>query len=393
MLIKNSIRTFNVWWSPDREGILIRLLFVAFYGSSGAWMPFFNVYLLEVGLLGVQVGLIASINRAVMMASQPLWGMAGDAWGRRRTLLLSLFMAVLIFPGFAFGTNFWFFFVWIILYAFLVTPIGPLVNSLALDYLDGNKRLSFGRLRIWGSFGFAAAAFLAGRAIMDRDIRLIFVFAALMSFMGWLVVRNTRHKPVAGGATGRSWNGLRVVLRNRRLLTFLALVILFQLGTSAYSAFFPVYLNELGASSQLIGLAVGVIGLSEMPLWLVGDAIIKRLGLRVTLVICFLTFAVRALLLSFLTQPVLAIFIQMLHGSTALYLTASIGFVNQQVPRQWRATGQSLFWAANYGPGVLMGALVAGFLYDYVGVQMMYRLIGGLLLSVAVAALIVLREK
>jgi PPP family 3-phenylpropionic acid transporter len=374
------------------ESIVLRLLYFLYYGSGACWYPFLNVYLRQIGLSGLQIGMLAGIRPAVTVLSQPLWGVAADLWGRRRTLLLTALLAALGTLGFAYNSGFWFLLGWSILYAFLSNPVGPLIDSLVLDYLEINSALSYGRLRLWGAVGWAALAYVVGRAIAGRDMRLIFPFGAVTMLLGWLLVMCTSRK---GGGTeggqGNTWRDMGPLLRNGRLLIFLALVTLLQIGAASSFSFLSIYMNELGASQQLIGLAFSVQGLSELPLYLVAAAVIGRIGPVKTLIIAFLMMAARALLYSLISQPEPAVAVQLLHGSFSLFLVASVEYVNRLVPAKWRATGQSLFWAAHMGAGAILGNSLAGFLYDQIGVQGMYRLSGFAILVVTLATGLVLR--
>jgi PPP family 3-phenylpropionic acid transporter len=376
-----------------REHTALRMLYFLYYGSFAAWSPFFAVYLRQVGLSGIQIGALTGIRPAVAIAGQPLWGVVADLWGRRRTLLLTILLASVLLPGFTWSTGFWFLLSWSVLYAFLSNPSGPLIDSLALDYVEGGRHLSFGQFRLWGGIGWAIMAYMVGRAIDGRDLRLVFTFGAILMFLGWFLALLTSRKPGDAGVLGSSWQDIGPLLRNRRLLIFLVLVMLLQVGASSTFTFFPIYMNELGASPQLIGLAYGVQGLSELPLYLIAATIIRRVGLSKTLALTFLVFSVRAFLYSFISQPVAALAVQLVHGSVALVLVTSAEYVNQQVPKAWRATGQSLFWAAHLGAGSLMGNALAGFLYDQMGTQAMFRLSGFLILGVALAAMVALREQ
>jgi len=375
------------------EGGLLRLLYFLYYGSNAAWFPFFNVYLQQLGLSGLQIGALAGLRPAVTVVSQPLWGVIADLWGRRRTLLLTTLLGAAAVLGFAWRGGFWFFAAWSVVYALLSNPTGPLIDSLALDYLEQEQRLSFGRLRMWGAIGWAVLAYVAGQVIAGRDIRLVFFFGAVAMLAGWaLALRTSRPAGEFAGALGRSWRDLGPLLRNRRLLVFLALITLLQVGASSVFGFFPMYMNDLGASSRLIGLAFGIQGMSELPVYLIAAALIRRAGPVRTLVIAFLLTAIRPLLYSFISQPAPAVALQLLHGTFSLLLVASVEYVNRLVPRAWRATGQALFWAAHMGAGAILGNLLSGFLYDRLGVQGMYRVSGLIILAVALAAWLALRR-
>jgi PPP family 3-phenylpropionic acid transporter len=70
-----------------------------------------------------------------------------------------------------------------------------------------------------------------------------------------------------------------------------------------------------------------------------------------------------------------------------------VDYVNRQVPAEWRATGQSLFGAASMGAGGILGNTWAGFLYDRLGIQGMYRVNGFIIVAVALVAIVALRDK
>jgi PPP family 3-phenylpropionic acid transporter len=369
-------------------------LYFLLYGSSGACFPFFNVYLRQIGLSGLQIGAIASIRPAATLISQPLWGMGADLWGRRRTLLVTMLLAAGLLIGFTWSKSFWFLFGWAILYSLLTNPVGSLIDSLVLDHLETRRSLSYGQFRLWGAVGWAALAFAAGRAIAGRDMRLIFAFGALLMLLGWVLALLTTREADGRVSLGHHWRGLAPLLHNRKLLIFLALIVLTQTGTISISTFYSVYLNQIGASSQLIGFAYSLQGLSELPLYLSAAAIIRRLGPTKTLAVAFLVYASRAFFYSFVSSPVLAVTMEVTHGlSFSLFLVASVDYVNRQVPAEWRATGQSLFGAAYMGAGGILGNTWAGFLYDRIGVQGMFRVNGLIIVAVALVVVVALRGR
>jgi len=198
----------------------------------------------------------------------------------------------------------------------------------------------------------------------------------------------------AGVSLKRGWRGARDLLRNRRLLVFLALVAMLQIGVSSIYTFYGIYMTEMGASSQLIGLAYTFQGLSELPMYLLAGALIARLGSHRVLPAVCLFYALRVFLYAAIRQPGGAIWVELMHGLTfSLYLTSAIDYVNKQVPAEWRATGQSLFWAAGSGLGSILGSAWSGFLYDQMGVRGMFRANGVLMAVVALGAALLLHRR
>ncbi len=379
---------------PSRQGAILRLLYVLFYTSGVSWSPFFSVYLLQVGLSGLQIGTLSGIGPAVTLVSQPLWGLLADLRGRRRTLLLTMLLASFLVLGYAWPAGFWFLVAWAIVYNFIASPISPLIDSLVLDHLEEERHSSFGQIRLWGAVGWAVGAALVGRAIAGRDIRLIFAFAAAFMLLAWLLALQGAHDAPGTIALGRSWRGAGVLLRNRRLVTVLALIVVLQLGTACVWSFHPVYMTALGAPRPLLGLAVTLRGLSELPIYLASAAILRRFRSSRTLAFTFFVFAGRVFLYSIIRAPALAVAVELSHGlSFSLFLVSAVDYIHRLVPREWRATGQSLYTAAFFGAGSILGNAWAGYLYDHLGVQGMFRLNAGLIFAVALAALVALRQR
>jgi PPP family 3-phenylpropionic acid transporter len=76
-----------------------------------------------------------------------------------------------------------------------------------------------------------------------------------------------------------------------------------------------------------------------------------------------------------------------MHGlSYSLFIVSAVEYVNELVPPAWRATGQSLYAAACFGAGTLAGNTFAGYLYDQMPLQQVYRFSGWMLLAVTVVA-------
>jgi MFS transporter, PPP family, 3-phenylpropionic acid transporter len=385
----------RVWARRSRASlpaVLLGGLYFAFYGSSAAWWPVFSIYLQQAGLSGVQIGLLFGARPAVVVLSQPLWGVIADLWGHRRTLLVGLALSSLLILGFGWQAGFWFLMAWTILYTVLSNPAGSLIDSLVLDHVEGTGEASYGQFRLWGAVGWAAGAFVVGQVITGRDIRLTFVFAAVIMLAGWGLALRIPHGLGASARAGSRWHDVLAVLRNRTLLILLALLTGVQVGAVALNTFFPILMEGIGASRAQIGTAIAMQGLGELPLYLGAAAIIRRIGPKWALITSFLVMAGRSFLYGTLQQPGALMAVQLVHGlSFSLGLVAAVEYVNRLVPARWRATGQSLYSAAYFGLGAILGNTLSGYLVDVLGVQRMYLICSALILVCAVAAVVLLR--
>lgn len=376
-----------------REKLNIWALYLIAYAAGAAWYPLFNVYLKESGLTGIQIGTVSSVIPAVMLAAQPFWGVAADRWGRRFVLLLTLLIASLLIPGFMWNGGYLFFFLWTIGFAIFYNPYQPLMDSLALDYVEESGESSYGRLRMWGAVGWAISAPLVGRIITNRNMNLIFAIAGGLLFLSWFIGTRVQVKKEQKGALDVTMKNLPELLKNRQVVIFLVLVFFLAIGTTSIWTFYSVYLHDIGASRTLIGVAFSVQGISEIPFYFMGSALIRKFGTARVLLFTFVISMLRVFLYSVISLPPLAVLVDITHGvSWALFLVAAVEHINLLVPPKWRATGQSLFWAMYYGAGAILGNWWAGFLYDKVATTGLYRINGFLILVVTIAGIGLLRR-
>jgi PPP family 3-phenylpropionic acid transporter len=54
--------------------------YFVFFAAIGCLVPFFNIYLQQKGLTGVEIGWLNSIAPLVALAANPFWGGVADRW-------------------------------------------------------------------------------------------------------------------------------------------------------------------------------------------------------------------------------------------------------------------------------------------------------------------------
>jgi len=157
----------------------------------------------------------------------------------------------------------------------------------------------------------------------------------------------------------------RQIFGNKILIFLLLSVFLISAGATTIWNFYFIYMKENGASASLVGYGISLQGLCELPLFYFSAKIIGRFGIKTTLLITVFTTALRMLLYSLIKNPNVALFIEVLHGiSWSLFWVVCVEYVNMLVREDWRATGQSLLYAAYYGVGAIVGNFWTGYLYN-----------------------------
>jgi len=240
----------------------------------------------------------------------------------------------------------------------------------------GEHRDRYGRIRLWGAIGWGICAPLAGRLAEKVGLQGLFiVFGALMGLSALLAarqpVRSTLMRPLGAGALSLFWADPR--WRAFLFTAFSGGVIL-----SVISNFLFLFLQDLGASQSLLGFSLTVATVSEVSLLYVSSGLLKRWSPQWLMMAGLILFAVRALLYSFISQPWMAMPIQLMHGLTyALMWVSGVSYAGMMAPPGLNATAQGLFSSAIMGVGMVVGSLLGGFLLAHVGAIWMFRITSG----------------
>ena len=348
------------------EANRLRILYFLVFCCTASWLPIFAEYLKDHGLTGIKIGIILSITPVMMFLVQPFYGMLADRLGYKKCLLLSSFLASISYVFYLFNGGFAYLFVVTVFMALFYNTIQPILDSLSLKLVKTNPAFSYGTLRIAGAAGWAFTGIVVGHYIDTINTTVIFIFSAvsmLLTFIFSFSLKPDREKETP--STSYSFKNIKEVFGNRVLIFLLTCVFLISAGATTIWNFYSIYMKENGASASLVGYGISFQGLCELPLFYFSAKIIGRFGIRTTLLITVFATALRLLLYSAVKNPNAAIFIEVLHGiSWSLFWVVCVEYVNKLVREDWRATGQSLLYAAYYGAGAIAGNFWTGYLYD-----------------------------
>jgi MFS transporter, PPP family, 3-phenylpropionic acid transporter len=343
----------------------LRAIYFAVFCCTAAWLPILADFLKERGLTGLQISTILSVTPVMMFVVQPFYGALADRLGYKRCLILSTALAGLSYLLYLFDGGFGYLLAVTVLMAVFYNTLQPLLDSLSLRLIEDDPSFSFGTLRIAGAAGWSFTGIIVGQFIDALDLSVIFVAAAISMFLAFglaFLLRNERPAQAAG--SGSMFKGVGEVIADRGLLLFLLAVVLISIGGTTIWNFYSIYLKESGASASLVGFGLSFQGLCELPLFYFSAKIIARLGIRRTFLLTVFATALRMLLYFLIKNPVAAIAIELLHGvSWSLFWVVCVEQVNAQVKEEWRATGQSLLYAAYFGAGAILGNFWTGWLY------------------------------
>jgi PPP family 3-phenylpropionic acid transporter len=340
------------------------------------------IYYQELGLSGSQIGLLAGIPTLMSMLSTPVWGGLADATNTKHLLLsIAILVSMTMVSVLSLTTVFLWMVLVVTLYAFHSAPIIPMMDSTVMELL-GEHKDQYGKLRLWGAVGWGLSAPLIGWLNQHYGLQWSFWGYLIQMAVVFVVVMGM---PVGHASLGgRFWQGLHNLLRDIRWRLFLLVVFVSGVGSSVLSNYLFLRLNDLGATKTLMGMALAVATLSELPVFFYSGTLLKRWGARPLLVLSLFVYVFRALLISILPSAWMVLPVQLLHGLTfSITWAAGVSYARQIAPAGLGATAQSLFSSTFFGLGGAVGAFMGGILYQTVGSALLFRYIALLVLAAA----------
>lgn len=352
--------------APASTRLLAAFYFCAFL-SVGISTPYMSSYLRDLGLSGSEIATVLSLFPICNLGVPLGWAWIADrshrhAWVLRVTcfgsaLGVALLLRARAFPGalLAFAV-----------FALFNVGIGPVVDTLAVALSPEGR--GYGRVRMWGSFGFLVAATLGGAWLTLRGGRPADpLIPGLM--LGGLIAAGLMSFRVHGHAAQRlrapHVSEVAALWRDRRFRLLLAVGTLHWMALAPYNIFFGLLLRQRHLAPAVGGgaFAVGVLAEGAVLFWFTSFR--RGLRLETLLGIAFAATSLRWLLVWRAHSGVALVALQSVHGLTfGLFWITGINLLNDTVPRSVRATGQALYLAAMLGVGSLVGYHATGLILD-----------------------------
>ena len=271
------------------------------------------------------------------------------------------------------------FYPYLLAYMILYMPTLALVNSIAFRSLEDPSRY-FSRIRLWGTIGWIAAGLIISyafawdsrAALADGMLRNTFLMCSVASVLLGLFSFSLPRTPPIGAADGRATLAQTVgsealtLLRDRNFLVFFIASILICIPLAFYYQHANQFLTEIGVANatgkQTLGQASEVLFMLALPFFL------NRLGMKVTLLLGMLAWAVRYVLFAFGDAGDLALFLLAgiaLHGACYdFFFVAGQIYTDSRAGERYRSSAQGLITLATYGVGMLIGFQIAGAVTD-----------------------------
>jgi hypothetical protein len=291
--------------------------------------------------------------------------------------------------------------------AFAGAGIVPLLDAIGMERLAEVKG-NWGTLRAVTSGSYAATGLVSGVLVVAGGAVLVgplYAAGALIVLAGTIGLRIT-HRPhsaatedeleaerseLAGGnaeiAVAGNWRDRfgtvsLAFTQSPKLLSFLLLSLLSNLGAGIFYAYGSLRIQEVGGDAAAVTLAATISAAVEIPFFLIGGAVALRFGMRAVYSVGLIALGLCSFGYAFDVSPLVLGIIRALCGvGFACTLLGSVLTIRAIVPLELQATGQALFQAVSFGLAVSIASIVGGVLYGELGALPLFMLSGVILIG------------
>ena len=377
---------------PLAMGLRVNLSVMMFlqFAVWGAWFVVLGVYLEKgLGFSGTQIGNIYGTMALGGILAPMLIGQIADRYFSSEKLMAFLHLAgagmLYLMAQIKDPTQFY---VVTLVYALLYSSTLVLANSITFTHVPDGAR-DFPRVRVLGTLGWIVANLIVGFVLplfytKPDQTHLPLLLAAGFSAVLGVTSFFLPHTPPTG-KVGEAFPALRAVglLKSPSFAVFFGVSFVITIVLAFYYTFTGNYLNDstLPRLPNEINLHFFKIGMTVATIMTIGQWaelvllpflpwFLRVMGMKWVIAVGMLAWGVRYLLFALGAEGDVSAWVVI--GSLALhgvcfdfFFAAGFIYVDNEAPKEIRASGQALFTFLTYGVGMWLGNMLSGYVVDH----------------------------
>ena len=361
------------------------LMYNFYFLSYALFSTLISVYMLDKGYSASQVSLVVSASFFSSMIVQPLMGILNDKIGIKKVTIYSFLLINIAAIFFMQANNLLLLTVWYSAVLMLVNGVNPV-----MDVLAARSPYTYGKIRIWGTFGYAMGSQLAGliyKFISPQAIFIVFIGMMCVSILGVFGIEPKHNQGSKKATQMKNDSSIGKIFKNKTYLFYLLIVALYSGVGNTGHTYIPSMLEHSGLSVNMATTVVAISVICESPLiffsYLFMDKVpIKKL-LYIPLGILLLQYVIYGLDLGLTSKILLTLMSK--HATGMLLIMVTLKIVANIVDENYLVTAIALVQTAR-NLGTILIQNIAGDIIDKSGYEMMSFFLAGVMVLVLVLA-------
>ncbi len=362
---------------PKKIFGLLTAYYLLFYMADNISFTYLPVYYGSFHISQSQIGMITAAGAVMSIVAQPIWGLMADRAKCKNNVLLTMIFGV--------GASYMLFFVpnqtfltlvlFTCFWQFFFSTFFALSDTVCLECLAFTK-VDFGVIRSLGSIGFCLMALFmaifAGKMSMGER----FAFFPALMFLSMIPVlflpKIRGHQYVESkdkAEKNKEKLPLTALFRYKNVTLVLLFMFLTLIPSGFYSGFFSLYYtSEIGANDTLLNIFMAISSVCEVPFMFIAAKAVRRVSFKTLIYVTSFVHILRYLALGLMKDPYLILPVAALTSiTTVMVVYAGIVYINNNVSKKLRASGQSVWAVVAYGISKIAGSTVGGVVSGHIG--------------------------
>lgn len=341
----------------------LKMLYVLFYCAFGGSLNYFSRYFNILGIDGKITGSIFAVGSLLAMCCQPALGILADKTKRTDKIIIGLL--IILFSSVTtmyYIPKLFIIYIAFACYTIAIWGIMPLLDELVLS-----AHLPFGKIRLFGSVGYALGSVITGKLTTLIGDEAFLIVAGLMAFFSVFQVLTIEKVPTVEHEVTHI-SDVRELFSNDRYITFLLFSLLYMGVNSSYHAFLSLYFSKIGGSMSRLGVVIMLMTIIEVPFMYYSDMLIEKFGTKKLLLFSGLMFFMRLVGYSLWATPQFMTNSFIFQGLTAgIFFSVAGSYIKGCVSKKVLASAITIYMAAGTLGGTIL-TMISGILVDAYGV-------------------------
>lgn len=310
------------------------LMYNFYYLSWAIFSALISIYLLDKGFKASEVSLVVSTSFLTSMIFQPVIGMFSDRYDVKKVNFVLFTLAGIGGLAFMFASSL---ITITIGYSFVLSLING--TNPVMEKIASSSPYQYGKIRIWGTIGYATGSWLAGmiyQLISPSAIFICFIITMILCIIGLLGTQT----PSELGQNNEEKTKTSTLFHNYKYLYYLIIAAIFQGITNMANTYIPAMFQNDGLKVSLVSTILSFAVLCEAPLVLFSHKFMDKLTNKRLLIIAYSMITIQFLCYALNVWLPLKVIITLItkHPSGMLFIMINLKIVSTLVPKEHQIT-------------------------------------------------------
>lgn len=311
------------------------LMYNFYYLSWALFSALISVYLMDRGFKASDVSLVVSASFLTSMITQPIIGKWNDEFDIKKVNAI-LFVIVAI-GGIVFMVSNSLFMIAVSysVVLMMINGVNPVMEKIATA-----SPYQYGKIRIWGTIGYALGSQFAGilyDLVAPQAIFIVFVLTMILCIIG-LVGTEPDIKKEAAKENEKV--KILTLFKNKKFVYYLAICAIFYGVTNMSNTFVPSMLTDKGLDVDVASTILSIAVFCEAPLVLFSNRFMDKIANKTLLIISISMVCLQCAVYGFDLPLIFILLITFLakHPSGMLYIMINLKVINTLIDENQQIT-------------------------------------------------------